>query len=306
MMIRQSLARFAHRPGTAEPLREDSPVAAKRFRAWGWLCVLASLIAAIALLVLLEPTLWRALLVAVLLACPVVAVWGLITGVRPLPFPVGPVPATRGYPLDRIAPYYDLACRIVGLGAPFRRRTIAVAQLRPGEVVLDAGCGTGALTRLAAEAVRPTGTARGIDPAADMIRVARINAANLGNPARFEPAVLEQLPFDDGSFDVVLTSLVLQHLPPDLRPTGAREIHRVLRAGGRVVIVDLARPGAFVWRLLFWPLAKKASAGPRALADVPGLLRVVGFERIAEAGRWTPMLRFWVAYKAPRTPGESA
>lgn len=300
MMIREAFVRFSRRPDAAgETVREGGAGDAVRERShmWGRLCVLASLAVAVAILALLESSVWRAVLVAFLLACPVVAIWGLITGLRPLPFPVGPVPATHGYPLNWIAPYYDVACRLIGLGGGFRRYTVAVAQLQPGEAVLDAGCGTGILTRLAAEAVRPTGGVLGIDPAPDMIRVARINAANAGNTARFKPATIEDLPFEDGSFDVVLASLVLHHLPPDLRQVGVREVRRVLRPGGRLIVADLGRSAAFLWRLMFWPLQRHGDTGP-PLPGIDDLLRTAGFEQVTAAGRWVPMLTFWTAYKA--------
>ena len=74
-----------------------------------------------------------------------------------------------------------------------------------------------------------------------MIRVAQQTPASRSSPARFRLGVKECLPFDAESVDVVLASLVLHHLPPDVRRGGLHEVYRVLRPGGRLVPVDFDR-----------------------------------------------------------------
>ncbi|MDX1251529.1 MAG: methyltransferase domain-containing protein [Gammaproteobacteria bacterium] len=82
-------------------------------------------------------------------------------------------PHTHGAVMRWQAPFYDLGCALVGLGRRFREETLRRAALEPGERVLDVGCGTGVLTRLAAEAVGEAGEVIGIDPALRMIAAAR-------------------------------------------------------------------------------------------------------------------------------------
>ncbi len=143
---------------------------------------------------------------------------------------------------------YDLVVEIMGLGQAgrLRRKTIEFAQIAPGERVLDVGCGTGALTLLAKQHAGSTGQVCGLDAAPEMIEVARRKAARQRAEVDFRVGVIEQLPYPDGSFDVVLSSLMMHHLPADLKPTALAEIRRVLRRpdavsgkpNGRLVIVD--------------------------------------------------------------------
>ena len=81
-----------------------------------------------------------------------------------------PSPETDGMPLNWLAPVYDRLCSTFGLGLAFRETTLRHAALKPGERVLDVGCGTGVLTRLAAEVVGEKGQAVGIDPATNQTK----------------------------------------------------------------------------------------------------------------------------------------
>jgi SAM-dependent methyltransferase len=261
-----------------------------------WICPLASLALAAGVLLLFGWSVWTALAAVVLMACPVAWLWAAIAGRGPLPVPVGPVPQTRGLTMDWAAPVYDVMCRSMGLGPAFRERTLAVADLRAGERLLDAGCGTGVLTRLAADRVGAGGRAIGVDPGPDMIRVARANAAAARNAAEFRPGALEALPFEAASFDVVAISFVLHHLPEDLRPAGLAEARRVLKPGGRLVMVDLDWPALPLWWLAVWPPWLTRARG-LLRGDAPDLLRRAGFVPVERVGRRAGLISLWKAVK---------
>lgn len=124
----------------------------------------------------------------------------------------------------------------------FRQRLLSLSGLRLGEHVLDVGCGTGTLTILAKEAVGPSGIVCGIDASREMIARARAKAARAGIEIRFENAAAQVLSFPDSSFDLVLSTMMLHHLGRGARRELAAELRRVLKPGGRTLLVDFARP----------------------------------------------------------------
>lgn len=116
-----------------------------------------------------------------------------------------------------------------------RMRTLEVLQLGPGEAVLDVGCGTGLLTHEMAALAGPAGRVVGVDASPDMLAWARRRCAHLPQIDLAE-AGAEALPEADASFDAAACVQVLLYVPEVL--AALAEIHRVLKPGGRVVIVE--------------------------------------------------------------------
>jgi len=130
-------------------------------------------------------------------------------------------PAQTEGSLIRWAPYYDFVTNVMTLGqAPhLRKMTVDHALIQPGDSVLDVGCGTGEVALLA-KTRKKAGKVFGIDPAPEMIAVARSKAARRKLEIDFRVGVIEALPFPDASMDVVTSSLMMHHLPEDLKVRG--------------------------------------------------------------------------------------
>ena len=119
-----------------------------------------------------------------------------------------------------------------------QRRAIELADIHPGDNVLDVGCGTGSVAMLAKERVGKSGRVVGIDPGPRQIDRARRRAARRGAAVEFEVGVIERLTTPDQSFDAVLSTMMMHHLPIELKRRGFAEVARVLKPGGRFAIAD--------------------------------------------------------------------
>jgi ubiquinone/menaquinone biosynthesis C-methylase UbiE len=156
----------------------------------------------------------------------------------------------------------------------------AYANLRPGEVVVDLGCGGGLDVLLAAPRVGPRGKAIGIDMTDEMIERARAAAVRMGVAnAFFHKATIDRLPLPDQSVDCLISNCVI-NLAPD-KPAVFREMYRVLRPGGRVCVSDIA---------LLKPLPAEIArdvmayvgcvAGAVLIEDYQRMLREAGFRAV--------------------------
>jgi demethylmenaquinone methyltransferase/2-methoxy-6-polyprenyl-1,4-benzoquinol methylase len=172
---------------------------------------------------------------------------------------------------DRIAPVYDLMNRAMTAGLDVRwRRLAAEAVVRPGDRVLDACCGTG---DLAVAAERAGGHVTGVDFSEEMLARARRKSSTV---AWLEGDVTD-LPFEEGSFDVVTVGFGVRNLA-DLE-SGLGELARVLVPGGRLGCLEITRPRG-VLRPFFraWfdglvPLAGKVLPGGAAYSYLPASVR---------------------------------
>jgi SAM-dependent methyltransferase len=156
----------------------------------------------------------------------------------------------------------------------------AFAHLRPGETVVDLGCGGGLDVLLAAQKVGPSGKAIGIDMTPEMIERARRNAAGQGlaNVA-FHLATIDRLPLPDASVDCVISNCVI-NLAPD-KGAVFREVYRILKPGGRLAVSDIALkrplPDALARDIMAYV---GCIAGAVLIDDYERDLRAAGFEAV--------------------------
>jgi ubiquinone/menaquinone biosynthesis C-methylase UbiE len=201
---------------------------------------------------------------------------------------------TRGHALG--APrQYDAFVNFFFLG---RRRAsfqtlVQAAQVKSDQEILDVGCGTGYFARMLAQAVGPNGLVVGMDASPEMIRYANDRADRPAN-CQFQLGTAEALSFSDARFDVVVSSLFMHHLPEDLQLTALREMRRVLRPGGTLLIAE-----AYVPRALGWQLLARLHGYDRMAQAVPTLNQMIansGFADVQE-GVAPPWLRYVRAVK---------
>lgn len=182
---------------------------------------------------------------------------------------------------DRVAARYDMLNSVMtaGLHHRWRERAADRAELAPGDSALDVCCGTGDLALESARRVAPGGRVVGCDFSEPMLDLAREKAASAGAPgARFEWADALQLPYDAGRFDAVTVGFGVRNLA-DL-DRGLREMARVLRPGGRLVILEITQPArpplsAFysLWFDRIVPLLGNLSGDPEAYSYLPESVR---------------------------------
>ncbi len=140
---------------------------------------------------------------------------------------------------------YDLMVSLLsmGRGRRLREEVTERAGIEAGHKVLDVGCGPGRLALHIAEVVGAGGRVCGIDAAEEMVELAASKAEKAGVEVDFRVASAGDLPFEDASFDRVVSTLVYHHLPDEVKVASLGEIRRVLAPGGRLVIFDFA-PGS--------------------------------------------------------------
>jgi demethylmenaquinone methyltransferase / 2-methoxy-6-polyprenyl-1,4-benzoquinol methylase len=182
---------------------------------------------------------------------------------------------------DRVARHYDLLNSVMtaGLHHRWRGRAAERAEVGPGDSALDVCCGTGDLAFELARRVSPGGGVIGCDFSEPMLDLAREKAAARGiRGVRFEWADALRLPYDAGRFDAVTVGFGVRNLS-DL-DLGLREMARVLRPGGRLVVLEITQPARRPLSTFFslWfdhlvPILGRLSSDPEAYSYLPESVR---------------------------------
>jgi ubiquinone/menaquinone biosynthesis C-methylase UbiE len=196
---------------------------------------------------------------------------------------------------DAFLPGYDLLTRLFGIHR-VHQRLIGQAELADGYRVLEIGCGTGNLT-IRAKKSHPSIDVVGSDPDPLALKRAQRKARRLSG-IRFERGYAQQLPYGDGEFDRVLSSMMLHHLDSDAKTAAAAEVFRVLRPGGRLHLVDMGGDMT-THDGLSARLVLHSSHATGNLGDaIPRLLSAAGFDCTQVAthrNRWVGRLTYYRA-----------
>jgi ubiquinone/menaquinone biosynthesis C-methylase UbiE len=142
---------------------------------------------------------------------------------------------------DRLTPLFDPCLRLTTRERAFKTRLLDQAAIEPGQRVLDLGCGTGTLA-IWAKQHEPGAEVVGLDGDPAVLERGRRKAAGAGVDVRLDEGMSFDLPYEDASFDCVLSSLFFHHLMPDAKARTAAEVARVLRPGGQLHVADFGPP----------------------------------------------------------------
>lgn len=185
---------------------------------------------------------------------------------------------TRGVSLDHLSDYYDVLTPAER--SEIRRKQIDLIGLEEGERVLEVGCGTGVLSFLSKLAVGESGEVAGIDIAPKMVSRAEEKAKKANLDISFEVGSVDELPYADGSFDVVISSLMFHHLPMEIKRKGLGEIGRVLKDDGRFFLCDFCSPHPLTIIPMYLMMIWRPYTRYQLFGKLPELVRESGFETI--------------------------
>ena len=200
----------------------------------------------------------------------------------------------KGFSLNGLSEYYDLMTPAEK--SKFRRRQIALMDIREGEKVLDVGCGTGVLSILSKLSVGETGEVEGIDIASQMIAKARQKADRAKLKIGFKVASIDALPYPDNYFDLIISSMMFHHLPVETKKKGIEEVYRVLKDEGRFFLCDFFTPGIVVLPLIYFMFIWTSSTRYQLLGKLPGLIGECGFKTM-ELKRKGSFLEYYLVTK---------
>lgn len=210
-----------------------------------------------------------------------------------------------------LTPIYDPVVRLSTRESAFKKALIEQAALLPGQRVLDLACGTATLT-IAGKQNQPGAEITGLDGDPEILERARAKAAAAGVDLRFDHALSHQMPYPDDGFEVVLSSLFFHHLDREAKLATLREVHRVLKPGGKLHVADWGKASNPLMRALFFLV--QLLDGFETTADnvagrLPEFMRQSGFDNVSEQRHFaTPLgtISLYAAQKPAQSPGERA
>jgi ubiquinone/menaquinone biosynthesis C-methylase UbiE len=196
---------------------------------------------------------------------------------------------------------YDILTGLMGLGVntPNSRMICEMAGIKGGDKVLDLGCGTGNLTLTVETYTGLSGAACGLDASPQMIATARAKAKRRGSQAAYKLGLIEKIDYPEATFDVIVSRLVMHHLPEDLKRLGLAEMLRVLRPGGRLFLVDFSRPSNHILGHITSIFVGQHMA-QTSVWDLPPMVQDAGFVDVASG----PTRSAYMAFVSAKKPAQ--
>lgn len=202
-----------------------------------------------------------------------------------------------------LTPLYDAIVKVTTRERTFKNVLIEQAKIQDGFSVLDVACGTGTLA-IWTKQKYPDAKVVGIDGDSKILALARGKAIKEDSAITFEQGLSYNLPFNDGSFDRVMSSLFFHHLNWNDKVRTARDMFRVLKPGGELHVADWGSPTSRIQRALFYQV-QLLDGFENTSDNVQGKLTEVfadgGFDDVALTGEFSTVFGTMSLYKAVKS-----
>ncbi|MBI5030329.1 MAG: methyltransferase domain-containing protein [Chloroflexi bacterium] len=203
------------------------------------------------------------------------------------------IPALR---FNILTPLFDPLLRWGMHEFTFKRRLIDEAHILRGYRVLDLGAGTGTLTVLLKQA-HPNAEIIGIDGDPAVLSIARAKAAQQNVKITFDEGMAYQLPYENQSFDRVVSSLVFHHLTTEDKQRTLNEVYRILKPSGELLIVDFGEPQNLYARIIATLFGRLERTDDLTRGCLPKMFRRAGFQNVEIVTRFSTMVGTLALYR---------
>lgn len=204
---------------------------------------------------------------------------------------------------DWLTSWYDLLIRLAMPETTFKGHLVEQAQIEKGHRVLDLGCGTATLTILIKK-THPEAEVVGLDTDPKILEIAKAKVAKAGLDITLVQGMAFELPYPDGSFERVLSSLVLHHLTTEDKKRTLKEVFRVLRPAGELHVADFGKPHNALMYLISLIMRGHEEVSDNIKGLLPEMFREAGFDHVEEFARYATIFGTLSLYRA-RKPRES-
>src|SRR3990170_5260340 len=200
-------------------------------------------------------------------------------------------PLTVGF----LTPFYDSIIKIFAFEKFYQK---IAKQIPPDKTVqiLDVGCGTANLA-IAIKKRSPNAEILGIDPDEKILKIAKEKIQKEKLNIKLVKAFAQKLPLKQNSFDYVVSSFAIHHIPSHLKNQAFYEMYRVLRSGGTILIIDIGKPKNLLAKIAGTALSFFEAVGPNLWGYIPKALKEVGFDNVKEIESKFGLISFYKASK---------
>lgn len=186
------------------------------------------------------------------------------------------------------------------LGEAFRKKVIHEAKIQPDEKVLDVGCGT-ATQIIAIKKAHPDADIQGLDADENIMKIAEKKLSENKLSVKITQGFADEIPFPNESFHLVITTLMMHHLLTPNKKQAFKEFYRILKRGGRLLLVDFGPPTSLFSKFVSFPtrvnIREFEHTRDGLLGLYPEFMKEAGFTQIHENEQHRGLISFYKGWK---------